>query len=148
MKDPNSGSKGVAALVFLIIFKIIILSEIPIIMIFPALLIVPAISRWSMVCASAFSDYARTKGGLGKPFVENVGIREFIVSSIILLLAGSALLQFNFIIVIIAPIIFIVIAIIYLKKKIGGVTGDVLGALNEFSEVISLFPFIFLAQLN
>ena len=144
MKDPNCGSKGVIALVLLIIFKITVLSEIPGIMIFPALLISPAISRWSMVCASTFCDYARIKGGLGKPFVENVGIRELIISSIILVIAGSFLLKLKFIIVIIAPSAFIIIAILYLNKKIKGITGDILGALNELSEVICLFSFLFL----
>ncbi|MDY6935809.1 MAG: adenosylcobinamide-GDP ribazoletransferase [Spirochaetota bacterium] len=143
MKDPNCGSKGVVALVFLIFFKIAILMDIPDDLIFHSLLIAPAISRWSMVSASFFCDYARNKGGLGKPFVENVGIREFIISCSIVLIAGLVLLQTQFIAVMIAPICFTIAAILYLKKRLGGITGDVLGALNELMEVVSLSSFLF-----
>ena len=94
-------------------------------------------------CMECGCDYARNKGGLGKPFVENVGIREFIISCSIVLIAGLVLLQTQFIAVMIAPICFTIAAILYLKKRLGGITGDVLGALNELMEVVSLSSFLF-----
>ena len=147
MKDPNCGSKGAAALVFLIVFKIALLNDIPLNLIFPCLLLVPAISRWAMAAVAAFSDYARKEGGLGKSFVENVGMTEFIISTSLLILAGVLILQLKFFIVIIAPILFVIISFIFLKRRIGGVTGDVLGALNELVEVVGLSSFLVMSLL-
>ncbi|MDY6970059.1 MAG: adenosylcobinamide-GDP ribazoletransferase [Spirochaetota bacterium] len=147
MKDPNCGSKGVVALVFLIIFKIVLLNDIPLNLIFPCLLLVPAISRWSMVVIAAFSNYARKEGGLGRSFVENVGITEFFISTLLLVLSGILILELQFFIVVIAPILFIIISFLFLKNRIGGVTGDILGALNEIVEVIGLAAFLILSLL-
>lgn len=141
MKDPNCGSKGAAALVFLIAFKIVIFNDLSDAEKISSLFITPAIGRWSMVCAACFCGYAR-KNGLGKDFVENVGMTEFLISSLILLLAGCILLRLDFLIIIILPTVFTILAIIFLQRKIDGITGDVLGGLNEIVEVISLFSIL------
>jgi len=142
MKDPNCGSKGATALFFLIAIKIALLNDIPRHNILPCLLLVPAIGRWSIVCAASLCNYAREEGGLAKEYVKNAGIKEFLISIIILLIAGFIILKIKFLIIFIIPAAFTFILIFYLKKKIGGVTGDLLGALNEVIEVITLSTFL------
>lgn len=144
MKDVHCGSKGVAALVFLIILKVVLLGEISASIKFSCLILTPAISKWAMVCAAYFCDYARKTHGFGKAFVDNVGIRELLISSGILIIAGFVLLQLRFFILITVPLGITVISIIYFRRKIHGVTGDVLGTLNEIVEIASLSAFLFL----
>lgn len=144
MKDHHCGAKGVIALVLLIISKIALLNDIPHPLRVSSLILTPAVGRWVMVCAAALCPYARKAQGFGKAFVENSGTRELIVASIILMAAGISLLWLKFVVLIIPVLFFSVLSLIYVKKKIDGVTGDVLGAMNELAEVVSLAAFLLL----
>jgi adenosylcobinamide-GDP ribazoletransferase len=106
------------------------------------LLFMCAISRWSQILGAALSSYAREEGGTGKIIIENVKMRHALFSSfipgiLIFLFCGIKGI-FIFFIVLIAVILFVS----YMKKKIGGMTGDTLGALNEVSELIVLLSFL------
>ena len=144
MKDHHVGAKGVIALVFLIILKIALLNDIPVPMLFYSLILAPALGRWAMVCAASICPYARQGEGFGKAFVENVGYKELVIASSVVAIAGIGLLWVKFVILIIPILFFTFLSCPYLKKKIGGVTGDVLGAMNELAEVISLGTFLLL----
>ena len=97
-----------------------------------------------MVLVCYRSPYARSEKGLGRPFTENLGPRELIVSStsafgILLLFMGLK-----------GIVVFLVIGLFCLGyrfffiKKLGGVTGDILGAANELAELSFLFILIIL----
>ena len=144
MKDHHCGAKGVIALVFLIILKIVLFNDVPVSMQISSLLLAPAIGRWVMVCAASLCSYARKTEGLGKAFVENSGKRELLVASIILITAGTILLRINFLVLMIPVIIFTIFFFVNIRKKINGVTGDVLGAMNELAEVVCLAAFLLL----
>jgi Cobalamin-5-phosphate synthase len=144
MKDHHCGAKGVIALVLLIIVKVALLNDIPGSVRFPSLILTPAIGRWVMVCAASLYPYARNTQGFGKAFVENSGTREVVIASSILIAAGLSLLRINFIVLMIPVLIFTVSSFVYVKRKINGVTGDVLGAMNELAEAISLAAFLLL----
>jgi adenosylcobinamide-GDP ribazoletransferase len=144
MKDPHCGAKGAIALVFLIMLKIALLSDIPAPIRISSLVLSPAIGRWVMVCVASLCPYARKTEGFGKAFVENSGIREVIIAGIILIAAGIILLRIKFFVLMIPVLIFTIFSFVYVNKKINGVTGDVLGAMNELAEVISLGAFLLL----
>jgi Cobalamin-5-phosphate synthase. len=97
-----------------------------------------------MVCAASLYPYARKTQGFGKAFVENSGTREVVIAGSILIAAGLSLLRINFIVLMIPVLIFTVSSFVYVKRKINGVTGDVLGAMNELAEAISLAAFLLL----
>jgi len=143
MKDHHCGAKGIIALVLLIALKIALVNEVVIPLRIQALLLVPAAGRWSMVCAAYFCPYARQKDGFGKVFVENCGLREFILASIIFISAAFFILRSQAFVLVFVLSVFMFICILWLKKRIGGVTGDVLGGLNETAEVVSLAAFLF-----
>jgi len=142
MKDHHCGAKGVIALVLLIIVKVALLNDIPGPVRFSSLILTPAIGRWVMVCAASLCPYARKAEGFGKAFVENSGTREVIIAGIILIAAGIILLRIRFFVLMIPVLIFTIFSFVYIKKKINGVTGDVLGAMNELAEVVSLAAFL------
>ncbi len=106
------------------------------------LLFMCAIGRWSQVLGAALSSYARDEGGTGKIIVENVKIRHALFSSI---LPGILIFLFCGITgILIFFIVFIVVTLFvsYAKEKIGGMTGDTLGATNEISELTVLLSFL------
>ena len=142
MKDHHCGAKGVIALVLLLMAKVVLLNDIPGTVRFFPLVLTPAMGRWVVVCAASLCPYARKTQGLGKAFVENVGTRELVIASIILTAAGISVLHLKFLVLMIPVLLFAYFSCAYVKRKINGVTGDVLGAMNELAEVVALGSFI------
>ncbi|GAX61298.1 cobalamin 5'-phosphate synthase [Candidatus Scalindua japonica] len=106
------------------------------------LLLMCALGRWSQVFGAALSSYAREEGGTGKIIIENVKIRHALCSSFI-----PGILIFLFcgikgIFIFFTVFILVILFVSYIKKKIGGMTGDTLGALNEVSELAVLLSFL------
>jgi adenosylcobinamide-GDP ribazoletransferase len=127
----------------LIVLKIALVNEIFPSLRIQALLLVPAAGRWSMVCAAYFCPYARQVDGFGKAFVENCGLRELVMATFIFISGTLIFMRLQFLVLIIPLLFFMFICFSWLKKRIGGVTGDVLGGLNETAEVVSLAAFLF-----
>ncbi len=106
------------------------------------LLFMCALGRWSQILGASLSSYARDEGGTGKIVIENVKIRHALFSALI---PGILIFLFCGIKgIFIFFTVFIVVALLvsYIKKKIGGMTGDTLGALNEVSELTVLLSFL------
>ncbi|MDI6606511.1 MAG: adenosylcobinamide-GDP ribazoletransferase, partial [Candidatus Omnitrophota bacterium] len=129
---------GVIALAFLIVLKITVVNDIPGNVRIASFILAPAVGRWVMVCAATMCPYARKGEGFGKAFVGNVKLKELLIASGILIVAGVGLLQVKFIVLMIPVLFFTFLSCFYVKRKINGVTGDVLGAMNELAEIVSL----------
>lgn len=107
------------------------------------MLIVPVLSRINSVVNCTFEPYARASG-MGKTFVDNtdgmgLGI-SYLTVTVFLYLVSS---YFNLPFISLFIILNIMTAIGFffgklITKKIGGITGDTLGALLELSSVLSL----------
>jgi len=138
MKDSHVGAIGVVGLVMVLLLKYLSLYNVPLEEKSAALLIVPAAGRWVQVVLAAFCRYIRPEGGTGTAFVDHAGEREFLVGSAITLVAALILFGLKGF----ALIFFLAVAaaamIRYFERRLGGVTGDVLGASSELMEVIAL----------
>ncbi|PIZ16199.1 adenosylcobinamide-GDP ribazoletransferase [Candidatus Desantisbacteria bacterium CG_4_10_14_0_8_um_filter_39_17] len=148
MEDTSTGAKGVAALIILLLFKFALLSNIEGAAKIYSLILAPTISRYSMFIAIASSSPAR-KEGMGKLFIGKTGLAELIFSSIIMVLICltswflplGQIKMLGFIAVAVAVIITLTF-VRYCNYKIGGMTGDTLGALNEIVEVAVLLSIV------
>ena len=118
----------------------------------------PVVARYCSVVSCASSPYARGSG-MGKTFVDNTKTCGFIVATVITLLYTVGMLFMPFILFtnyslpiqfIMKSILAIVIIIGLLglfayafskliERKIGGITGDTLGALLEISSLVYIF---------
>ena len=138
MRDSRIGSFGVISLILLIGAKYFALDQISIPSIPYALILMAVMGRNAMVLVCYRSAYARFSEGLGKPFTENLGVREVTFSS--LSAFGIALLTMGIkgILVFLGICLFSLVYRFFFIKKLGGVTGDILGAANELTELLCL----------
>jgi adenosylcobinamide-GDP ribazoletransferase len=151
LKDSATGPIGVAAIAFSLGLKYLALNNLTHFMaftFFSSLLFLPVISKWAMVI-SMFHGKPAKKDGLGKLFINKIGFKDVAVSTLILLLLLTLPQlflsdfipcgQYLFHAVLLITIYCICRALIYFfHKKFGGLTGDILGAIGEITEIIFL----------
>ncbi len=138
MKDSRVGPMGVVGLVMVLLLKYLSLYHVPASMKSAALIFMPAAGRWVQVALGSYCRYIRAEGGTGEVFVDHVGEREMIVASVTLLLAGLVLFGMESIFLIFLLGLATMVLMRYFNARLGGVTGDVLGAATEIVEVLSL----------
>ena len=138
MRDHRVGTFGAVGLVLILGIKFLVLNSLPEEILGKALLVALVLSRWSMVQLIYRAPYARPEGGLGKIFKENVQKREMILATAFSLIVAVFLFRFWGALLWLA-VGFSALGIqVFFKRKIGGITGDVLGAANEVHEVLAL----------
>ena len=161
MKDSRLGSNGALALIlyfllkFILLFSLIIESREGAVY---AIMTYPVVARFCSVVSCASSPYARGSG-MGKTFVDNTKTCGLIVAAIITILYTTGMVFMPFILFtnyslpmqFIIKTIFIIVVIVLLlgifayafskliERKIGGITGDTLGALLEISSLVYIF---------
>jgi len=137
MKEPAIGSFGTTALFLILIGKFSAIVSILDAGNVSLLISAYTISRWGMVAGSFNALYPRDVG-TGKAFIGAVSQNDFLISTgitFLILFFVSGL--FSLILFVLAGFIIAVIRI-FAEKKIGGVTGDILGAISEVVELVIL----------
>jgi len=135
MRDPAVGAFGVIALVLVLAVKIAAIDALrsP-----EALLLAPVLSRWSAVPVGFFLPYARDSAGLGAAMTGGTGRLELLGSTVLAaalsLLVPWKLAVLSWPAVLLASLLVGAIA----RRRLGGQTGDVLGANVEIAESCAL----------
>ncbi|MFA5373868.1 MAG: adenosylcobinamide-GDP ribazoletransferase [Candidatus Omnitrophota bacterium] len=138
MRDPHIGTIGVLAIVSALLLKIAFFYSLTDGLKIPALFLMCLLSRWTMVMLIYLFPYAREEGK-AKAFIDGVDLKIFGIATAITVISAGLIWRGKGLIawIITAVIAFLIGKLI--AKKIGGITGDVLGATNEIVEVICLF---------
>lgn len=139
MKDSSIGTFGSLALTLAVLCKVasiqVLLKE----ACWASFLLVPVFSRLTMVFAAYKSIYARPDGGLGKPFLEHMSVRQPLAAAIsggiIALMISPQMILLYFLTMLLCAALFRWIG----RRWLGGMTGDVLGAANEVTEIVLLW---------
>jgi adenosylcobinamide-GDP ribazoletransferase len=139
MKDPHMGVFGAASIVFVLLVKWISLTRL--IASGSSLIIISGyvVSRAMLVELACSYPYARSEKGTAAPFVQDARPVDRIVA---LVCAAGALLFLNgFVGIALFTIGWIACRLLghWSKKRIGGITGDVLGAGSELIETMTFF---------
>lgn len=146
MKDSRLGTNGGLVLILNFALKIALLYELDSVTGLASgvvLLMVPAIARLNSVVNCAVAPYARATG-MGKTFVDNTTKLGVLIATLITVVYTFVICYLFFIpytFLFIIPIIML-LGFAFAKlmtRKIGGITGDTLGAVVELSEVIVMF---------
>jgi adenosylcobinamide-GDP ribazoletransferase len=139
MRDPRIGAIGATGLFLSLLLRYAGLSAMPEPLLVPALMCMPAVGRWAMVCLAWSSPYARKGGGLAAPFLTHLSWVHVLASTGMLIaglvvgfgVRGAALTMG-------AGILLVSALWAACREWFGGVTGDTLGASNEVMEIVFL----------
>jgi adenosylcobinamide-GDP ribazoletransferase len=139
MKDVHLGTMGTVGLILMVGLKFLALLEI---LASPALALwllwIPALSRWTPIFLSCFFPYARPGGGLGQALVQGTGEKELFWASLFGWVPLLLLERFRGLGLILLLVIWSFFCGRYFLKKLGGITGDVMGAVIETSELLAM----------
>lgn len=140
MKDSSIGAYGTIGIGMLLAIKCIALAYMPLWLVIPALLAAHPLSRLASAALIWRLKYVKAEGR-AKPFAQEMSGREFGIAAVSVLLPVTALLLFGTLSwqAISAGMIAVVLATFWLARifvlRIGGYTGDCLGAVQQVSEV-------------
>lgn len=145
MRDSRIGAMGALSIISVLLLKIAFLSCFGAYLKPLALMSACLLSRWAMVFAIFLFPYARSEGK-AKLFIEGINPKIFAIATLIALAGVIFIWRINGI-----WLMGIAAAAAYLigdfvKTKLGGITGDVLGALNEIIEVVVLCSLLILQK--
>ena len=137
MNDPHVGTAGVVAIVLLLLLKYALLNTIIATPHFLLFVLLPVIARTVPLFIMLTMAYANPQGiaknmVLHLPKQASIGI---LITVLILTLLFNALAT-------LVLLLGLLPLIVLMKKRLGGFTGDTLGALVEISEVLFLFGMI------
>lgn len=138
MRDSHIGTMGVAAITMLLFLKFTLLISIPQEILWKLLILMPIFARWIQVLACFSSAYVR-KEGKAKYFVEFAANKEMLIATLFMLMAFVLLIAVKGIVLSFFSVLPIFLFIRYMKRRIGGMTGDTIGAASELSEISVLF---------
>ena len=91
-----------------------------------------------MVIAAFLGKPARLKNSMGKLFMDYISWREVIFASLTMVVIGIPLFRLYLIPLVIINVVIVLLILKYSQKRIGGISGDILGAINEIVEVFGL----------
>ncbi len=139
MKDSRLGAFGVLSLILTLLLKFSLFLSLAA----PtggtkALLLYPVISRWGMVLLAYLSPYARPEGGLGQAMTLGVSPRVLAGASLSAGALSWVILGAPGLALLVAAGALVWLGSLYFQRRLGGITGDVLGATNEILEVLVL----------
>ncbi len=143
MRDSRVGSFGVVGGCLLILLQYVALTVVPTDYRMEALLLMPTMGRCAMAYAMVAFPYAREQG-LGKIFQEGKKWPWLVIATAITLGSCLGLMWLEGLAVMAAAMVIAMLTAYWLSKKLGGLTGDSYGAINELVEisVLILIPLI------
>jgi adenosylcobinamide-GDP ribazoletransferase len=148
MRDSRIGAFGVISIVLLIGAKYLALDQISNPYIPHSLISMAVMGRSSMVLVCYRSPYARPNEGLGKPFTENLGLFETAISSVLAFGIVLLFMGLKGILIFLGTGLFSIGYRFFFIKRLGGVTGDILGAANELTELLCILIFVILKFID
>ena len=145
MKDSRAGSFGVAAFVCLLLFDWSLIFDLQEPVLVVALFVMPVIGRMAMLFAVGYFPYARPEG-MGKAFADMTDHKAIAIGLLITLIfvvpVGIAAL-----LALLCGVLWAFLFGCFARKKLGGLTGDVYGAIEMTTETVVLVIFFLCAHL-
>jgi adenosylcobinamide-GDP ribazoletransferase len=146
MKDSQVGAVGAVGLVLGLLLKYEALLAIPLEVKREALFLFPMLARYSQVQLAVGSERARSDG-LGALFADGAGRLQLAVAGITTLAAAVALLGLKGLNCFLAVCLCTWMMKRWSHKRLGGITGDVIGCTSELNEILCLLMLLALGNI-
>ena len=140
MKDSRVGANGVMAFCLFVLLKWSILIEIKAPVLTAALVLMPIISRFAMVAGITLFPYARMEG-MGKAFSQCPPAKTLAVAGLFTVMTVAPFGLTGWVSLGLTGL-FVILFGRYVTSILGGLTGDVYGAMTEISGVIVLAAYL------
>jgi len=137
MKDSRVGAVGAVGIVLGLLLKWQALLAVPAGIKMPALLFFPALARLAQVLAMTGARHAR-KEGLGAVFIQGTGNAQLVAALTLTLAAAFVLPPLTGLAAYVAVILATMALRFYFQRRLGGLTGDVVGCISELAEIAAL----------
>jgi len=143
MRDSRIGVMGVIGIISILLLKFNLIVSIPQGILWKILIAMAVFGRWSQTAACYISNYVRPEGK-AKCFIEYADKNEFFMGTFFTIALFLLLMGLKGVILLIFSLVPVLLFINYTKKKIGGMTGDTIGAASEIAETgVLLFAVCF-----
>ena len=148
MRDSRIGPFGVIGLILLVGAKYLTLHQMTNSSLYASIILMTVLGRHAIVLVCYRSPYARFGEGLGKSFSENLHFRETVVSFLTSLAISLLIVGMNGLLIFVSITLFSLGYRSFFIKRLGGVTGDVLGAANELTELLTIIFMLILDRVD
>lgn len=138
MKDSSIGTMGALGLMLILLLKYTAIIQLPDRVVLSCLILLPAYGRFTIVVLAYLSSYARKEGGLGEAITQQVSSAEIMYASAFTIMVTLLLTGFKALLVLIIITGYTWGIKLYATRRIGGITGDLLGFCCETSEALAL----------
>ncbi len=138
MRDPHIGVMGVVGIVSILLLKTTLLFSLAPSAVPQGLILACVLSRWSLVLSLFLFPYARQEGK-AKIFSEGINPRIFILATLVAFICLLLTAGWKGLVIMGIVTLCVIFGSKVITRKIGGITGDTLGATNESAETIALF---------
>lgn len=133
MRDPRAGSYGVVAVALVLALKIAALGSLPPALRTPALIVAPCLGRWGIVLVTSTFRYARPDG-MGRDFKGSIRAVHVSVAAVIALVATTVVAGPGASLIWVGASAAVLLAGRWIAGRLGGLSGDVYGAICEMTE--------------
>lgn len=135
LKDPHTGAFAVMAIGLQLIAKFVLIAECAVDGKVLAMVLVPVAARWSTLVLSL--TVPPLKAGMGERFAWDIPVANVVVQGLLIAAAMAWRRPALLALAVILPL-----AVLYWRRRIGGITGDGLGASMEVIETLLLMVLV------
>ncbi|MCG2714078.1 MAG: adenosylcobinamide-GDP ribazoletransferase [Candidatus Omnitrophica bacterium] len=146
MRDSHIGAMGAIGLILLLLLKFSIIINLQNVILWKALVEMAVFSRWSQVLACGITHSARQEGK-AKYFIEYSSKKILIMGGVFTVVLFLLMARLKGVFLFMLPFLCVLLFIQYIKRRIGGMTGDTIGAISEIAEVSVLFSNLLIVNL-
>jgi adenosylcobinamide-GDP ribazoletransferase len=146
MRDSRIGVMGAIGVFSILLLKFAIIASLSDAVLWKALIEMAVFARWSQALACSTSCYARSEGK-AEYFIGHTRKKDIFIGGIFTLGLFLWLMQMKGLFLFFLSMLPVFLFLRYIRKKIGGMTGDTIGAVSEIAEVSTLFFILILGSV-